>query len=279
MKKTLFIIIAGLLFILVGCSTKSELVFGKELVKTNAMIDILTELNSKTSDVGVMDSVMAEYYISQDTSFSDKLMIIEDLVLAEEEYGIAARKEGAYTAAIISNTLAALANDGKVDEIAQKYGLENGICIDENYNADLNTVEGKDDWDYITNKGKIIVGYTVFAPIAYEEGKELIGFDIDLARAVFTELGIEVVFQVINWDTKEFELDSKTIDLIWNGLTINEERQESMAISIPYLTNKQVAVIRKEDSSKYQSLDDMKDAIIAVESGSAAQSCVEGSDE
>lgn len=278
MKKLLLTIILMFALAMTGCA-KRDLVFGKELVKNNTMTDILTELNAKTSDVGIMDSIMANYYINQDSSLASKLMIINDLVLAEEEYGIAARKEGKYTAAIISNIIASLAKDGSVATIAAKYGLTSEVCIDEDYNVDLNTVTGKEDWDYIVNKGFVVIGYTVFAPMAYEKDSTLIGFDIELAQATFAKLGLSVVFQIINWDTKEFELNSKTIDIIWNGLTINDERQENMSISIPYLTNRQIAVIRKEDAKKYATIDDMKYATIAVESGSAAQSIVTGVDE
>ncbi|HNZ77935.1 MAG TPA: transporter substrate-binding domain-containing protein [Bacilli bacterium] len=277
MKKLFLTIILIFVLSLTGCA-KNSLAFGKELVKSNTMTDILTELNAKTSDVGIMDSIMANYYINQDSSLSSKLMIIDDLVLAEEEYGVAARKEGKYTAAIISNTLASLAKDGSVTTIASKYGLTSEVCIDEDYNVDLNTITGKEDWDYIVNKGVVVIGYTVFAPMAYEENKTLIGFDIELAQATFAKLGLSVVFQIINWDTKEFELNSKNIDIIWNGLTINAERQENMSISIPYLNNRQIAVIRKEDASKYRTTSDMKSAIIAVESGSAAQDIVAGVD-
>lgn len=278
MKKLLLTIIFIITLSLTGCA-KSNLEFGKELVKTNTMMDILTELNAKTSDVGVMDSIMANYYINQDSTLASKLMIVDNLVLAEEEYGIAARKDGKYTAAIISNTIANLTKDGSVTAIATKYGLASEVCVDENYAIDLSTVTGKEDWDYIVGKGTVIVGYTVFAPMAYEENKTLIGFDIELAQATFAKLGLEVIFQIINWDTKEFELNSKTIDIIWNGLTINAERQENMSISIPYLTNRQIAVIRKEDAKKYATTADMKYAIIAVESGSAAQNVVTGVDE
>jgi len=278
MKKLLLTMILMFTLVMTGCSN-SNLAFGKELVKNNTMTDILTELNAKTSDVGIMDSIMANYYINQDSSLASKLMIIDNLVLAEEEYGIAARKEGKYTAAIISNTIASLAKDGSVSAIATKYGLTSEVCIDENYTVNLNTITGKEDWDYIINKGFVVIGYTVFAPMAYEKDNTLIGFDIELAQATFAKLGLSVVFQIINWDTKEFELNSKTIDIIWNGLTINEERQENMSISIPYLTNRQIAVIRKEDAKKYTTTDDMKYAIIAVESGSAAQNVVTGVDE
>ena len=104
---------------------------------------------------------------------------------------------------------------------------------------------------------------------------ELIGFDIELAKAVGEKLGLEVVFQVINWNTKVFELESKAIDVIWNGMTITDKIKEETSVTIPYLKNKQVAVIRVEDKDKYKTTKDMLDAVICVESGSAGQICVE----
>ena len=125
------------------------------------------------------------------------------------------------------------------------------------------------DWAYIENNGEMIIGYTLFAPIAYEENGELIGFDIDLAKAVAADLGIKVKFQLINWDTKEVELNAKNIDLIWNGMTITEDRQSSMQCSIPYLNNRQVAVIRKADAAKYTTKASMASAKFTAEKGSA----------
>ncbi len=104
----------------------------------------------------------------------------------------------------------------------------------------------KSDWEYIQKQGKMIVGYTVYEPIAYTEGGKFIGFDTELAEAVAQDLGIKVEFQKISWDAKETELKSKNIDLIWNGLTINEDRKANMEISLPYMTNKQVAVVKKD---------------------------------
>ena len=127
----------------------------------------------------------------------------------------------------------------------------------------------------IVESGKLVVGYTIFAPIAYEDDGELIGFDTELAKAVGEMLGLEVVFQVINWDTKVFELESKAIDVIWNGMTITDKIKEETSVTIPYLKNKQVAVIRVEDKDKYKTTEDMFDAVICVESGSAGQLCVE----
>lgn len=111
---------------------------------------------------------------------------------------------------------------------------------------------------------------------ACSEGeRELIGFDIELAKAVAGELGVNVEFQLISWSNKEFELNSKNIDLIWNGFTINDERLQQMQISTPYMNNRQVAVIRKADENKYTSADDIAGASFAFEGGSAGQDVAE----
>ena len=80
-------------------------------------------------------------------------------------------------------------------------------------------------------------------------------------------------FKLINWNTKEAELESKTIDCIWNGMTITAEREEKMEVTIPYMNNKQVAVIRKEDKDLYTTKESMKDALLGAEDGSAGMEC------
>lgn len=271
MKKFGILLVLVLTLLLTSCKGE-ELNFGKELVKVNGMVDILTELDTKSSDVGIMDSIMAGYYINQ--QYKGKLTIVKDVVVAEEEYGIAARRDGAYTAKMISKTIIDLAKDGTVDAIADKYGLKDSLAIDTTKNIDLSDETGKDDFDEIIKSGELVIGYTIFAPIAYEDDNELVGFDIDLAKAVCDALGIKATFQVINWNSKVFELNSGAIDVIWNGMTITDEIKESTSVTIAYLKNKQVAVVRVEDEAKYKTLDDMKDATICVEAGSAGQLCV-----
>lgn len=108
-----------------------------------------------------------------------------------------------------------------------------------------------------------------------DDKEDLIGFDIEFAKAVASELGVEVKFQLISWSAKEMELKGKTIDLVWNGLTITDERKAEMEISTPYMNNKQVAVIRKADKAKYTSLDNIKSAKFSFEDGSAGQEVAE----
>ncbi|MBE6701918.1 MAG: transporter substrate-binding domain-containing protein [Ruminococcaceae bacterium] len=267
------LMIAGCVLSFASCS-KQELYFGKSFTPADDQMGVLLALNAKTIDVGVMDSVMAGYYMSQGTEFADSLMIVEGLTLATEQYGIAARKGSAFAKAI-NIALIELAKNGTVDTIADKYGLKSEICIDTTIEVEDPTDDEMVDFNYIMDEGKFIVGYTEFAPIAYKDNDgNLIGFDIELAKAVAAFLQIEVVFKLINWNTKEYELESKTIDCIWNGMTITPERQEQMAVTIPYMNNKQVAVIRKDDKDKYKTTDDMKKAIIGAEDGSAGMSCV-----
>ena len=127
---------------------------------------------------------------------------------------------------------------------------------------------------------KVIIGYTVFAPIAWEVEGKLTGFDIELAKKVFAYLNdkydaeIEIEFKIIDWNSKESLLANGTIDLIWNGMTITDERAAAMCISVPYLKNKQVAVVQSADKDAYKSTDAMIDAIIGVEAGSAGEGVV-----
>ena len=279
MKKILTVLIIVVLCVAtvltaVAC-TSSELNFGKKLVKTGAMIDILTELTAKTADVGIMDSIMANYYLTINPTYASQLQLVEGLVLAEEEYGIAARKNAKSTIYKVNYALKALNADGTVNEIAAKYGLVDELVIDGN--ADIGSEPTDADWSEIIADGKIKIGYTVFAPIAYTDTNgKLIGFDTELAEAVAEYYGLTAEFIEIQWDSKTMELESKNIDLIWNGMTITDEIQAACEISIPYLQNRQVAVIRKADADKYtKDTSTMSDAVIAAESGSAGQAVVE----
>lgn len=101
--------------------------------------------------------------------------------------------------------------------------------------------------------------------------KEVTGFDIDLAKAIFEKEGIEVVTRKIEWSQKEIELNAGKIDLVWNGLTITDERKANMQISIPYLTNEQAVVVKGEKASQYTNLASLGGKKVAVEKGSAGE--------
>ena len=215
------------------------------------------------------------YYLTINPTYAAELQLIDGLVLAEEEYGIAARKNAKSTIYKVNNALVELKKTGELDEIARVYGLQSELLV--NADTAIGSEPTDSDWSNILSRGKIKIGYTVFAPIAYTDTDNVFkGFDIDLAKAVGEYYGIEVEFVEIQWDSKTMELESGNIDLIWNGMTITDEIKAACEISIPYLRNSQVAVIRKADADKYTSdTSTMSDAVIAAESGSAGQAVVE----
>lgn len=113
--------------------------------------------------------------------------------------------------------------------------------------AAASATEGESDWEYISGKGKLVVGMTLFAPMNYyDDSNTFVGFDTEMATAVCEKLGVEVEFVEINWDSKEIELNSKNIDCLWNGMCITPERRENMSISNPYLNNTQAIVVKKD---------------------------------
>ncbi len=139
--------------------------------------------------------------------------------------------------------------------------------------------EKKTDWAYIEDKGNMVMGITLYEPMNYyDKDNKLTGFDTEFAQAVCEKLGVEAEFQVIDWEQKETELKGKSIDAIWNGLTINDERKENMLFSTPYVENKQVVIIKKDNAAKYADLASMKDASVAVENGSAGMDVAESED-
>ena len=127
------------------------------------------------------------------------------------------------------------------------------------------------------DKKTVVVGYTIYAPMNYEdENGNLIGFDTELAQAVFSNLGYEVIFQKIDWNSKYTDLNSGTIDCVWNGFTCNTAdndgilRSEKVDFSYNYMENRQVIVVRKD--SGIASAADLVGKAGAVEEGSAGES-------
>lgn len=105
-----------------------------------------------------------------------------------------------------------------------------------------------------------------------DENNEIVGFDIDLAKAVGKKLGVTVEFQPIDWAAKEIELESGKIDALWNGLTITDERKETMDITDPYLQNRQIIVVKTD--SDIQSKADLEGKIVGLQDGSSAVDAV-----
>ena len=117
------------------------------------------------------------------------------------------------------------------------------------------------DLDYVKEKGTLVVGIT--------------NFEADMAKAFGESLGVDVEFVEIDWDNKILELDGKTIDCVWNGMTLTEEVTSSMECTDAYLNNAQVVVLPADKADKYQDEKSLSDLSFAVESGSAGEDEVE----
>lgn len=115
--------------------------------------------------------------------------------------------------------------------------------------ATLTACNTDSDWRYIEGKKEIIIGITYFEPMNYfDDSNTLVGFETEFAKAVCEILGVTPKFQEISWIAKETELNAKTIDCIWNGMTITEERSVNMSISKAYMKNMQVMVVKRENA-------------------------------
>ena len=130
----------------------------------------------------------------------------------------------------------------------------------------------------VIDSGKFVLGLdATFKPMGYtDENDEIVGFDIDVAEEVCERMGVDLVKQPINWDTKEEDLDAGRIDCIWNGMSVNPSRAEAMNLSDPYMKNAMVFVVPAD--SKAESMDDLANAAVGVQNGSTAQTILEGSE-
>ncbi|MDD2954889.1 MAG: transporter substrate-binding domain-containing protein [Oscillospiraceae bacterium] len=131
------------------------------------------------------------------------------------------------------------------------------------------------DLAYVKGNGKMIIGYTTYEPMNYTDASgEFTGFDTELAKAVCEKLGVEPEFVEINWETKEVELNAKSIDCIWNGLTINDERRATMELTDPYVLNAQVVVMKS--GAEYDGTASLVGKTVCAEAGSAGETTIAG---
>ncbi len=130
-------------------------------------------------------------------------------------------------------------------------------------------------WQTIEDKGSFVLGFDeTFAPMGFkDESGNHVGFDLDLAAEVAARLGLELKLQPIDWDSKELELQNGNIDVIWNGLTITEERKEKMLFSDPYMNNRQIVIVAADSGIK--TIADLADKTVAAQVESSAMQAIE----
>lgn len=261
MKKKIAILLSLTMLLgtaLTGCGSKGseQLVYaveagsaGEEIANENgykcnsvaSQADALMEVASGTSDAAIIDLLMAGAMIGEGTSYPDLKFTDE---LTTEEYGVGCRK-GSDLASYINSVFAENYADGSMKELAVKYGILEDRVIEQ---KECEYAASEDsDVAYIQGKGTLIVGITEFAPMDYKDDNgEWIGFDADMARIVAEKLGVKVEFVIIDWDNKIMELDSKNIDVVWNGMTLTDEVKEGMECTNAYCSNAQVVVVPAE---------------------------------
>ena len=196
----------------------------------------LMEVAAGTSDAAIIDLLMAGAMIGEGTSYPNLTHTEE---LTTEEYGVGCRK-GSDLAAYINGVFAETYADGTMQEIATTYGVQESLV---EQSSEVIDAPAGGDVAYIQDKGTLIVGITDFAPMDYQENGEWIGFDADMAKAFAKSLGVEAEFVEIDWDNKIMELDSKYIDVVWNGMTLTDEGTSAMEGTVPYCNNAQVVVV------------------------------------
>ena len=213
---------------------------GWKINSVGSQADALMEVDAGTSDAAIIDLLMAGAMVGEGTSYPD--LKVTDQKLTSELYGAGCRK-GSDLASYINSVMSAAYADGSMVELAKTYGVQEALL--EQPAAEFVASESDSDVAYIQEKGKLVVGITEFEPMDYKDANgEWIGFDADMAKLVAEKLGVEIEFVVIDWDMKVNELDSKNIDVVWNGMTLTEGVQAAMECTNAYCENAQVVITK-----------------------------------
>ena len=176
------------------------------------------------------------------------------------------RLVSAFLAGAMALSLAACGGAASTSTVASSASASGSAAASETAASDL---------DYIKEKGKMVIGYTVYEPMNYTDADgNFTGFDTELATAVCEKLGVEPEFVKINWDTKVVELDAKSIDCIWNGMTLTDDIMANAATTKAYAKNAQVVVVK--DGTDYSSTADLVGKTVVAEAGSAGEAAIEG---
>ncbi len=207
---------------------------------------------------------------------SSKKYIVLDDNFGAEEYAIGFRKEDYALAAKVQEILDEMGKDGTAGTISEKwFGNKDAFLTGGDFPREMKTVSGDNSLQYILDKGELVLGLDdSFPPMGYSDSKtgEIVGFDIDLAEEVCKRLGVKLVKQPISWDAKEIELSSKNIDVIWNGMSVTDERIENMFLSKPYIANAQVIIVAEDSPVKTKA--DLKGKKVGLQKGSSALDAV-----
>lgn len=156
--------------------------------------------------------------------------------------------------------------------------LAGAMCMSMASCGGTKTNDEASDLAYITEKGKMVIGITDYAPMDYrDDNGEWTGFDAEFAKSVCEKLGVEAEFIEIDWDNKALELDAKSVDCVWNGMTLTDEVANAMECSAPYVKNAQVVVMPADKVDDYADAESMKGLKFVAEAGSAGEAAIKDS--
>jgi len=236
----------------------------KDLQQVGDYNSAFMNLESGAVNAICMDIGVANYEIE---SRGDKFMMLEDR-LSSEEYGIGFKKGNTELRDKVQATLLDMLADGTFDEIAEKWGLEESICL---------TADDEVQEETAAADNTFVVGFDAeFPPYGYKnDDGEYVGFDLDLAQEVCDRNGWILKKQPIEWNSKDMELNSGSISCIWNGFTMNG-REDAYTWTTPYVDNSQVVVVRKD--SGITQLTDLSGKVVAVQADSSALAALTGED-
>ena len=236
----------------------------KDLQQVGDYNSAFMNLESGAVNAICMDIGVANYEIE---SRGDKFMMLEDR-LSSEEYGIGFKKGNTELRDKVQATLLDMLADGTFDEIAEKWGLEESICL---------TADDEVQEETAADDNTFVVGFDAeFPPYGYKnDDGEYVGFDLDLAQEVCDRNSWILKKQPIEWNSKDMELNSGSISCIWNGFTMNG-REDAYTWTTPYVDNSQVVVVRKD--SGITQLSDLSGKVVAVQADSSALAALTGED-
>ncbi len=200
---------------------------------------------------------------------TEYVILEEDL--GSEEYSVAFRKDDISLASAVQDMLDDMVADGTTKKISEKWFGEDIYYRDGEAYSDLSNIDPNDtSLADVCDAKKIILGLDEnFPPMGFrDENGNIVGFDIDLAQEVANRIGVELILQPIDWSAKELELNSGKIDMIWNGMTVTDERVENMCIIKPYVSNRQVIIVGAQ--SEINSKSDLKGKKIGLQAGSSS---------
>lgn len=193
-----------------------------------------------------------------------------DYNFGDEEYAIAFRKGDIDLCRAVQGAIDEILADGTAAAISTEWFGSDVLLRDNAYASDQDAQGGDGSYDYVKNKGTLVIGLDdEYPPMGFvDDNGELTGIDIALAKAACEKLGIKAEFQPIAWAAKDTELKTKNIDCIWNGLSVNGERVEAYTLSKPYLANAQIVLTEK--NSGIAKVSDLAGKVVGTQDGSAA---------